>query len=438
MSDWPIMRLRDAKVTLTDCDHRTPPEAVSGYPYVAIPQLKSGRLDMAKVRRISREHYVEWTRKAKPLAGDVVLSRRCNPGETAVVPVNLEFAVGQNLVLLRADGTKIHPSFLRWLLRGPEWWRQVNGFINVGAVFDSLKCADIPNFQLTIPPLPEQRAIAHILGTLDDKIELNRLMNETVEEMVRALFRSWFVNFDPVRAKTERRNSGLPRHIADLFPDSFEQSGLGEIPKGWEVANLRNACSAIFSGGTPNTREPGFWGGGIPWLSSGETRETFIISTEKTITQAGVLGSSTRFAPKGSTVVASAGQGRTRGQTSLLMIDAYVNQSVVVLRADRAVASDLFLFCDLGERYEEFRRMSDSSSSRGSLTTKILGEIPVVLPPKPLVDLFDQKVSPLVLRVGVASGESRVLARLRDALLPELLSGELRIPDVERLLEVAL
>ena len=120
------------------------------------------------------------------------------------------------------------------------------------------------------------------------------------------------------------------------------------------------------------------------------------------------------------------------------MIDAYVNQSVVVLRADRAVASDLFLFCDLGERYEEFRRMSDSSSSRGSLTTKILGEIPVVLPPKPLVDLFDQKVSPLVLRVGVASGESRVLARLRDALLPELLSGELRIPDVERLLEVAL
>ena len=147
----------------------------------------------------------------------------------------MEFALGQNLVLLRADGTRVFPPFLRWLVRGPAWWEQIGKFLNVGAVFDSLKCADVPNFALRIPPLAEQRAIAHILGTLDDKIELNRRMNETLEAMARALFKSWFVDFDPVRAKAEGRDPGLPKPLADLFPDSFEDSELGEIPKGWEV-----------------------------------------------------------------------------------------------------------------------------------------------------------------------------------------------------------
>ena len=183
--EWPTLSLREAGVELIDCDHRTPPASETGYPYVAIPQLRGGRIDLSEARRITAENFAEWTRKARPSPYDVVLSRRCNPGETAFVPPGLEFALGQNLVLLRADGTKVYPPFLRWLVRGPEWWEQIAKFLNVGAVFDSLKCADVPHFTLRIPPLPEQRAIAHILGTLDDKIELNRRMSETLEEMDR-------------------------------------------------------------------------------------------------------------------------------------------------------------------------------------------------------------------------------------------------------------
>ena len=103
-------------------------------------------------------------------------------------------------------------------------------------------------------PLPEQRAIAHILGTLDDKIELNRRMNATLEEMARALFKSWFVDFDPVRAKAEGRDTGLPREIADLFPDGFEESAVGEVPKGWRVAALGRDCSSM-SDTQPSTIE---------------------------------------------------------------------------------------------------------------------------------------------------------------------------------------
>jgi type I restriction enzyme S subunit len=160
--EWTIKALREAGVSLIDCDHRTPPPADSGYPYVAIPQLKEGRLDLSDVRRISAEHFTDWTRKAKPQHHDVILSRRCNPGETAYVPAGIDCALGQNLVLLRSDGTKLFPPFLRWLVRGPHWWEQVGTFINVGAVFDSLKCADIPNFRMPLPPLAEQKAIAAV------------------------------------------------------------------------------------------------------------------------------------------------------------------------------------------------------------------------------------------------------------------------------------
>src|SRR5207248_1332835 len=210
--EWEVKSLREAGVLLIDCDHRTPPPTEDGFPYIAIPQLKQGRLDLSDARRITRDHFLEWTRRANPQANDVVLSRRCNPGETAVVPAGLECALGQNLVLLRADGSKMFPPFLRWLVRGSEWWEQIGKFLNVGAVFDSLKCADIPNFRLRIPPLPEQRAIAFVLGSLDDKIELNRRMNETLEAMARAVFQKSFVDV------TE---AGLPK--------GWREGTLGEV-----------------------------------------------------------------------------------------------------------------------------------------------------------------------------------------------------------------
>ncbi|MGC8494157.1 MAG: restriction endonuclease subunit S, partial [Syntrophobacteraceae bacterium] len=191
--EWKELSLREANVRLLDCDHKTPPATQEGYPYIAIPQIKDGRLDLSEVRKISRKDYVVWTQKTKPQGWDVILSRRCNPGETAYMPVDLECALGQNLVLLRSEGEAIYPPFLRWLLRSPAWWDQVKKFINVGAVFDSLKCADIPNFRLPIPPKREQHAIACILGALDNKIELNRRMNQTLEAMARAIFKSWFV-----------------------------------------------------------------------------------------------------------------------------------------------------------------------------------------------------------------------------------------------------
>ncbi len=233
------MTLRQAGVDLIDCDHRTPPAAELGYPYIAIPQLKDGHVDLTGARRIGAEDYAEWTKKLKPRAHDVIVVRRCNSGDSAVVPPGLECAIGQNLVVLRSDGSAVEPRLLRWLLRGPDWWDQVGKYINVGAVFDSLRCRDIPNFELTVPPRADQAAIVGALDALDDRITLLRETNATLEAVAQALFKSWFVDFDPVRAKQQGLTpAGMDEATAALFPDGFEESALGSVPTGWVVRAL--------------------------------------------------------------------------------------------------------------------------------------------------------------------------------------------------------
>lgn len=424
--EWPTMRLRQANVTLIDCDHRTPPAAEVGYPYVTIPQLRNGRIDLSDVRRIKPEDFVQWTRKAKPAPNDVILSRRCNPGETAVAPAHLEFALGQNLVLLRADGTKVYPPFLRWLVRGPEWWQQINKFLNVGAVFDSLKCADVPNFELRIPSLPEQRAIAHILGMLDDKIELNRRMNETLEAMARAIFKSWFVDFDPVRAKAEGRDPGLPKHIADFFPDRFEDSVLVEIPAGWEVGPILKQAK-LLSGGTPKTERKDYWDGDIFWASAKDVSQCgqiFLIETERTITQKGLEESATQLIPSFCTVVVA--RGATTGRMVMFGREMGMNQTCYALAS--TTHTPFSLYCHLQHQMDNLVH-SAHGSVFDTITTSTFANSKVVLPPVPFLKAFDQRVAAMFHRIRSNTEEIQTLATVRDTLLPKLISGELRVRD---------
>jgi len=422
--EWQRMTLREANVTLIDCDHRTPPSAEKGYPYVAIPQMRGGRIELSDARRISHAHYLEWTRKAKPSTNDVILSRRCNPGETAIAAPGAEFALGQNLVLLRADGTKVYPPFLRWLVRGPDWWEQIGKFNNVGAVFNSLKCADVPRFELRIPPLAEQRAIAHILGTLDDKIELNRRMSETLEAMARALFKSWFVDFDPVRTKSEGRDPGLPKPIADLFPARLVDSELGEIPEGWEVAQFADTID-IIGGGTPRTSVAEFWNGDIPWFSVVDAptwSEVWVVDTEKKITRAGVEKSSTRVLPVGTTIISARG---TVGQIALVGVPMAMNQSCYGLRG-RLGAKGFFNYFSTRELISRLQQRAHGSVF-DTITRDTLADIQVAIPPTELIDEFERRVSPNLERIRACSLTIPTLAALRSTLLPPLISGRLRI-----------
>lgn len=417
--EWKRTSLREAGVTLIDCDHRTPPAADSGYPYVAIPQLKEGRLSLGDVRRISPEHFAEWTRKAKPQHHDVILSRRCNPGETAYIPSGLECALGQNLVLLRADGKKLFPPFLRWLVRGKDWWEQVGTFINVGAVFDSLRCADIPNFSMPLPPLAEQKAIAAVLGALDDKIELNRRMNATLEAMARALFQSWFVDFDPVRRNKEE-GERMKDEISALFPNSFQESELGQIPKGWSAMPLPEAIEV-------NPRRILKAGTVAPYLDM-KNLPTQGHSAEEVLDRE--FSSGTKF-QNGDTLLARITPCLENGKTGYVdfLEDGQVGwgSTEYIVFAPKPPFPPQFGY--LLARSDALRSHAiqnmTGTSGRQRVPSECFNAFWVAVPPPEIALRFDELTTPLMEKIKANTAQSRILATLRDTLLPKLLSGEL-------------
>ena len=401
--------------------------STSGLPFARAQNINNGfRLD--NVDRFPEENIARVGAKISR-EGDVVFTSKGTVGRFAIVRSDTpRFVYSPQLCFWRStDRDRIDPEWLFYWMQSREFYVQYAGVAGQTDMAEYVSLRDQRMMNITLPPIEEQRAIAHILGTLDNKIELNQRMNETLEKLARAIFKSWFVDFDPVRAKAEGRDPGLPKHIADLFPNRFEDSELGEIPAGWRICSISDVCENIFSGGTPRTTSLAYWGGDIPWLSSGETRSKFIVGTEKTITLEGVSNSSTRLARTGATVIASAGQGSTRGQTAMLMLDSYINQSVVALVADKRFTSDAHLFFDLERRYEQFRQVSDAYSSRGSLTTKLLGSLQTTVPPRSLIGAFDDIAVPIVHKITRNLNESRTIIAIRDALLPRLISGELQV-----------
>ncbi|MEW6263879.1 MAG: restriction endonuclease subunit S [Thermodesulfobacteriota bacterium] len=283
--------------------------------------------------------------------------------------------------------------------------------------------------EVTIPPLKEQEAIANILGALDDKIELNRRMNETLEAMARAIFKSWFVDFDPVRAKAEGRDPGLPKEIADLFPCAFEASELGDIPKGWRIQPFAETVE-IIGGGTPKTSVPEYWNGDIPWFSvvdAPNDSNVWVLYTEKKITREGVANSSTRVLSIGTTIISARG---TVGKIALVGVPMAMNQSCYGLKGKGGVGKALTYFTTR-ELIADLQQQAHGSVF-DTITRDTLAGISVVVPAPELIETFEERIGPILERIRSNLFESRTLAAIRDALLPKLLSGEIRIKDAEK------
>jgi type I restriction enzyme S subunit len=194
------------------------------------------------------------------------------------------------------------------------------------------------------------------------------------------------------------------------------------------MTTIGSYAERIYSGGTPTTSNAAYWGGTFCWLSSGETRNRFVITTEKTITQVGIDNSSTKLAARHDIVMASAGQGFTRGQTSMLLIDTYINQSVIVIHAERGILP--YLFWNLANRYEELRAISDSSSIRGSLTTKMIAALEIPCAKADLLHAFADFSWAVIPQIENNLLENERLVALRDSLLPKLMSGEIDVSDI--------
>jgi type I restriction enzyme S subunit len=285
---------------------------------------------------------------------------------------------------------------------------------------------------LLLPPLPEQRAIAHILGTLDDKIELNRRMSETLEAMARALFKAWFVDFEPVRAKMEGRWErgqslpGLPAHLYDLFPDRLVDSELGEIPEGWRVGNLGDVAENLRRGVQPDCIAPN-----TPYIAL-EHMPRRCIALFDWGTAEGIESNKFEF-KKGEILF-----GKLRPyfhKVGVAPVDGVCSTDIVVVAPRRHLWTAFVLGHVSSVEFVDYTNAGSSGTKMPRTSWADMARYEIVLPPEPIAEAFNTLVQTLIERIISGISESRTLAALRDALLPKLIRGEIRVKDAERFVQ---
>lgn len=294
-----------------------------------------------------------------------------------------------------------------------------------GSVQKNLYVSTLSNLDVPAPPRELQQVFADTLGVLDDRITLLRETNATLEAIVQALFKSWFVDFDPVRAKMEgRAPEGMDEATAALFPDSFEETELGLVPRGWMPRTFRETID-IIGGGTPKTSNPDFWNGNIPWFSvvdAPAATDVFVIDTEKHITEAGLNGSSTKLLPAGTTIISARG---TVGRLALTGCPMAMNQSCYGLRG--AAGDDYFTFFSTTRLVQQLQQKAHGSVF-DTITQETFSGVHLSYPNAEVITAFDSAVEPLMLRIRQNLIQAQSLSTLRDTLLPRLISGQLRLP----------
>lgn len=303
----------------------------------------------------------------------------------------------------------------------------ING-LDAGSAIPSTRREDVYSLPVRLPPLTEQRAIARVLGKLDDRIELNRRMNETLDAMARALFQSWFVDFDPVQAKMEGRDTGLPREISDTFPDRFVDSDSGRVPDGWKVSEIGQEVLAL-GGTTPSTKRSDYWDGGKHFWATpkdlSRLSSPVLLGTDRTITDAGLARISSGLLPVGTVLLSSRAP---VGYLAVAEVPTAVNQGFIAMICNKRL-SNLYVLFWCSERVEYIQGISGGSTF-AEISKKVFRPIPVTVPSEQVLGAFERLVRPLYARIVANMKQSILLSQVRDVLLPQLVSGAVRLPSV--------
>lgn len=383
-----------------------------------------------------KEYHGEYPRQYELSPGDIVMVMTCQTpgGEILGIPARVPndgrtYLHNQRIgkvVITRPD--RISADFLYWVFLWKEFNQELVASAS-GTKIVHTAPSRIEAFEFDLPSMDEQTTIAKLLWAIEDKIELNRRMNRALEATAAALFKSWFVDFDPVTAKAEgRRVPGVPEELYEALPARFVSGEERPIPEGWTEVPLDRAVD-ILSGGTPATKEPAYWNGQIPWFSVVDSPRdnVFVLRTQRTITPLGIEHSAARLLPAGVTIVTARG---TVGEVAIAGVPMCINQSCFALRSrlEGVVAHTYFMTKFLVSNLQRFAH----GSVFDTITRATFSAIDVVGAPPAYVHAFEATVKPLLTRIRCNVAENIALASLRDALLPQLLTGALRPHAVEQ------
>jgi type I restriction enzyme, S subunit len=327
-----------------------------------------------------------------------------------------EIVVDNNMMGAVPNIKYVEPKFFYYALSKFDFSE-----IAQGTALPYLTVSTLSKLTIDTPPLPEQRAIAHILGTLDDKIELNRRMNETLEAMARALFKSWFVDFDPVHAKAEGRDTGLPKPLADLFPDSFQDSELGKIPKGWKVGKLGDV--ADHPRRTIEAKKIDF---DMPYIALEHMPRRSIALSDWGVA-AGLESNKFEF-KKGEILF-----GKLRPyfhKVGVAPLDGVCSTDIVVIAPKTESWFGFVLAHVSNDAFVEYTNAGSTGTKMPRTNWRDMASYPIVVPSKPVAEAFSRQMHPAVDKIIAGIHESRTLAKMRDIILPKLICGDLRLKNI--------
>ena len=263
MNEWQTEPLDACLEALLDYRGKSPPKSPKGIPVLSAKVVKTTGLLRPIEQKIATDYYPQWMVRGLPRVGDVVMTTEAPMGEVIQLDSEtVQYALGQRIVCMRGKEKKLDNTFLRYLLTSPRQQAILASYAT-GTTVLGISQKALRSVPISYPNFSEQRRIAELLGALDDKIELNRQMNETLEAMARAMFKDWFVDFGPTRAKMEGRAPYLTAEIWSLFPDSLDADGK---PDGWVNSTIGQEVDVV-GGSTPSTKEAAFWGGDIAWTT---------------------------------------------------------------------------------------------------------------------------------------------------------------------------
>ena len=359
-------------------------------PWISAKTLKTENIDTSDL--FITEEGLKAGSKIAPKGSILLLTRGSGLfNGIPIARVEKDVAFNQDIKCLDSYGEVENEFIFYWLLSQKDYLMAKVGVTGIGAGKFDLDF--LQKLMIPIPSERERKSIVGFASSISEKIRCNAKVNDNLYDLVNTLYTKLFKDTD------------------------------------CEMTTVEDYVDCIYSGGTPATSNMAYWNGNLNWLSSGETRNRFMISTEKTITQLGADNSSTKSAQKYDIVIASAGQGFTRGQTSMLLLNTYINQSVIVLHAKKTVLP--YLFWNLTNRYDDLRAISDSSSIRGSLTTKMLSKLKIPKVEDSLILKFSEFAWSIIPQIENNLIENKRLTDLRDSLLPKLMSGEIDVSDIQ-------
>ncbi|MCL2929754.1 MAG: restriction endonuclease subunit S [Trichodesmium sp. MAG_R01] len=342
-----------------------------------------------------------------------------------------KYAIGRGVAAIRHKNGSSYKHFVRGLIELKLPFLLASA---TGSTFPNVSKEQLFNLPCEIPPLPEQKAIASILSSLDDKIELNQQMNQTLEAIARAIFKSWFVDFDPVRAKMAGKQPvGMDAATANLFPDSFEESALGLIPKGWKVGTIGESVKVV-GGSTPSTKNPDYWENGhIYWTTPKDLsslQSSVLLDTDRKITELGLTQISSGLLPKGTLLLSSRAP---IGYLAISEIPVAINQGYIAMICNQELSNYYVLHWTKNNMDVIVGRANGTTFLEISKSN--FRSIDIIIPNYKVLAVFNKKVHSLHQKIVNNLKCSRTLANIRDTLLPKLMSGEIRVKEAETIIK---